>query len=107
MTEVIVGTFEALDRFAVFREFAQDGMMQVHGFSSPFFFDGWRTDENRQNGTGRHCSLTKGIHLAESRFEYHRLLDTCAIRVSSRSFALHAIYSQSARSKVIFFEAPR
>jgi hypothetical protein len=39
MTEVIVGTFEAFNRFAMFRKFAKDGMMQVHGFSSPFFLN--------------------------------------------------------------------
>jgi hypothetical protein len=36
MTEVIVRTFETPNRFAMFREFAIDGMMQVHWFTSPF-----------------------------------------------------------------------
>ena len=59
---------------------------------------------NRQNGRGRHCSLTLMIRLEESRIVRPRLLDTCAFRVSSRSFALlPSIYSESAVSKVIFF----
>jgi hypothetical protein len=38
LMEVIVGNFETPNRFAMFREFAIDGMMQVHWFISPFQF---------------------------------------------------------------------
>src|ERR1017187_3244203 len=75
VAEVEVGTLQALDGFAMFGKLAQDGMMQFHGLTSSFLFDGWLVEKvatgqekNRHATAGRthYCGETAGLPLASA-----------------------------------------
>ena len=89
MAEVVAGTFETFDHFAVFREFAKDGMMEVHGISSPFFCS-FHNGERTRAVTAQISPVLKGLcDLFGEEADTARtgLSDTRLSRLASRSFA--------------------